>query len=390
MSSALNAYLGAEVFDGHTRHPQSALLVKGGRVAGIVHASEVPSDCTVIKLGGGLIAAGFVDLQVNGGGGKMLNNTPTIDSIRTICDAHLKFGTTSLLPTLITDTKEQTNAAILAVKEALAQGLDGVIGLHLEGPHLSIARKGAHDPALIRTMEDEDRDQLCALASELPSLLLTVAPESVTHAQITELSTAGATVSLGHTNADYQTAIAAEAAGATCVTHLFNAMSQLGNRAPGVVGAALDSEELFAGLIADGIHVDPASVRIAVRAKLGKGRMFLVTDAMAPLGTDMEEFTLDGRKILRANGRLTLPGGTLAGADLDMMSAVRFMVNEIGVDVDEALRMASLYPALLLKRDKEIGSLVTGARADFIHLNEQLQITSVWRRNRRIRWSAKQ
>lgn len=382
MSSVLNAYVGAEVFDGHTRHTHSALLIKGGRVAGIVRDSDVPSDYTVNKLDGGLITAGFVDLQVNGGGGEMLNNTPTVDSIRAICDAHLKFGTTSLLPTLITDTKEQTNAAISAAKEAIAQGLDGVIGLHLEGPHLSTARKGAHDPALIRMMEDEDCDQLCALARELPSLLLTVAPESVTQAQITDLSDAGATVSLGHTNADYQTAIAAEAAGATCVTHLFNAMSQLGNRAPGVVGAALDSDELFAGLIADGIHVDPAVIRIAIRAKQGKGRLFLVTDAMAPLGTDMKEFTLDGRKILRANGRLTLPNGTLAGADHDMMSAVRFMVNDIGIDVDEALRMASLYPAKLLKRDKEIGSLVSGAYADFMHLNKQLRITNVWRRNR--------
>ncbi|MBL4873312.1 MAG: N-acetylglucosamine-6-phosphate deacetylase [Rhodobacteraceae bacterium] len=379
MRDVLKAYVGADIFDGHTRHTHSALLINGGRVVDIVPVSEVPDEYTITKLEGGLLTAGFVDLQVNGGGGAMLNTVPTLDSVRTICDAHLQFGTTSLLPTLITGTKEQTDAAISAVKAAIAAGVGGVIGLHLEGPHLSIARKGAHDPALIRAMEDGDCRQLCKLAAELPSLLLTVAPESVTEAQITELADAGATVSLGHTDADYKTARAAASAGATCVTHLFNAMSQLGNRAPGVVGATLDTETLYAGLIADGIHVDPAVIRIAIRAKQGIGRLFLVTDSMAPLGTDMNEFTLDGRKILRRDGRLTLPNGTLAGADLDMISAVRFMVNEIGLDVDEALRMASLYPAQLLNRDQDIGCLLSGARADFIHLDEQMRIQNVWR-----------
>lgn len=236
-------------------------------------------------------------------------------------------------------------------------------------------------------MEDEDCSQLCALAGELPSLLLTVAPESVAPVQITKLSNAGATVSLGHTDTDYKTAKAAVAAGATCVTHLFNAMSQLKNRSPGLVGATLDSEVLFAGLIADGIHVDPAVIRIAVRAKRGAGRLFLVTDAVAPLGTNMKEFTLNDRKILRNKGRLTLSDGTLAGADLDMISAVRFMNSEIGLEVDEALRMASLYPAQLLKREKEIGSLVTGACAEFIHLDSQLQVGSVWRGSKCVRES---
>ena len=384
MSNALTAYVGAEIFNGHSRYRHSVLLVKGGRVAGIVPESEVPSGCDTVELDGGLITAGFVDLQVNGGGGKMLNNAPSVDTIRTICDAHLQFGTTSLLPTLITDTKEQTDAAISAAKLAISNGITGVIGMHLEGPHLSIARKGAHDPALIRTMQAEDCRQLCALANDLPSLLLTVAPESVTQTQITELSNSGAIVSLGHTDTDYQTACEVAVSGATCVTHLFNAMSQLGNREPGVVGATLDTKKLFAGLIADGIHVNPATIRVAIRAKQGAGRLFLVTDAMASLGTDRKEFTLNGRRILRRDGRLTLGDGTLAGADLDMISAVRFMVNEINLDIDEALRMASLYPAQLLKREGEIGSLVTGARADIAHLNEQLQILNVWRDNMRV------
>lgn len=385
MNKTATAYIGAEIFDGYTRHTGSALMVKHGRIERIVPESDIPVGCGITEFEGGLITAGFVDLQVNGGGGVMLNNLPGVDTIRTICDAHLKFGTTSLLPTLITTNRSQTDAAILAAKEAVAQGVAGAIGLHLEGPHLSVARKGAHDPAVIRTMDAIDCDKLCALASEIPSLMLTVAPESVTNGQIACLHSAGATVSLGHTDTDYETNKSAMKSGATSVTHLFNAMSQLANRAPGLVGATLDSDAMFAGLIADGIHVDPANIRIALRAKQGPGRIFLVTDAMATIGTDMREFSLDGRRIFRRDSRLTLSDGTLAGADLTMISAVQFIIDEILMDVDEALRMASLYPAQLLNRENEIGSLVSGARADFIHLDNQCQIKSVWRGNNCVR-----
>lgn len=373
------AYTGAEIFDGYKRHNNSALLIDGGRVSDILPSFRIPAECKVVELGGGLLTAGFVDLQVNGGGGTMFNNSPSIKTIRTICDAHIQFGTTSLLPTLITDTREQTDAAIKAAKDAVAQGVSGAIGLHLEGPHLVRSRKGAHDPKLIRPMTGADCDQLAALAADLPSLLLTVATESVNMTQIERLNRAGATMSLGHTDANFDTALAAENAGATCVTHLFNAMSQLVNRAPGLVGAALESGTLWVGLIADGVHVDAATIRVAVRAKNGPGRIFLVTDAMATLGTGLSEFTLNGRKVLRRQGRLVLGDGTLAGADLDMISAVRFMIHEIGVDRDEALRMASLYPAQVLKRSGEIGRLGADTKADFIHLDQAFNVLNVWR-----------
>lgn len=283
------------------------------------------------------------------------------------------------MPTLITANRSQTNAAIRAAKDALAQGVAGTIGLHLEGPHLSVARNGAHDPALIRKMETTDCENLCGIADDLPSLMITVAPESVTNEQIAQLNHAGVIISLGHTNVDYNTINSAVKSGAISVTHLFNAMSQLENRAPGLVGATLDSDVLFAGLIADGIHVDPAVIRIALRAKQGAGQIFLVTDSMSTIGTDITEFALNERKIFRRDGRLMLSDGTLAGADLTMISAVQFMINEIHIDIDEALRMASLYPAQLLNREKEIGSLVLGAQADFIHLDNRCQIMSVWR-----------
>ncbi|MGR3660900.1 MAG: N-acetylglucosamine-6-phosphate deacetylase [Paracoccaceae bacterium] len=379
MNSGPTAYFGAEIFDGHKRHTNAALLVDKGRIVDIVSASSIPENFKQVSLKGGFLTAGFVDLQVNGGGGMMLNNAPCVDTIKTICDAHARFGTTSLLPTLITDTKPQTDTTIAAAVKAASLEISGSIGLHLEGPHLSVERKGAHDPAKIREMSEEDCNQLITLAAELPSLLLTVALESVTLQQIEKLSRAGAVVSLGHTNADYVAVRAAEQAGATCVTHLFNAMSQLENRAPGMVGGALEAPALFAGLIADGIHVDTATVRIAMRAKNGPGQIFLVTDAMATVGSDLTEFSLNNRKIYRQEGRLVLDDGTLAGADLDMISAVRFMINEIGTDVEEALRMASLYPSQLLGRTNEIGRLGSGTNADFVHLDNALDIKDVWR-----------
>ncbi len=385
MKNALTAYIGGAIFDGHTWNSQSELIIEEKHVSRIVPDTNLPDTYEIVRLNGGIITAGFVDLQVNGGGGVMLNNTPTVDTIRTICEAHLQFGTTSLLPTLITADREKTNAAIVAVKDAIASNVGGVIGIHLEGPHLSVARKGAHNPDLIRKMETGDCEQLVKLAHDLPNLFLTVAPEAVTLTQIASLNNAGAIVSLGHSDADYETVQAAVQAGASCITHLFNAMSPLTNRAPGMVGAALDIELLSAGLIADGIHVNPAAIRIAVRAKHGQGHVFLVTDAMATIGTDMNEFNMDGRTILRRNNRLTLPDGTLAGADLNMISAVRFMVNEIHIDIGEALRMASLYPAQILNRDAEIGSLSTGTCADFIHLDQDLQIHDVWRGNERLK-----
>ena len=379
MTNRRAAYTGCDIFDGTARRFSCALLVDGSRIAGIVAEAEIPVGYDLVHLDGGLITAGFVDLQVNGGGGVMFNDAPSIESIQTICDAHMPFGTTSLLPTLITDTPTKTTEAITAAKAAIAAGVSGAVGLHLEGPHLSLARKGAHDPILIRTMEDEDCQQVVSVANDLQTLFLTVAPESVSTAQIATLTAAGAIVSIGHTDANFTQARAAADSGATCVTHLFNAMSPLTSREPGVVGAALETGTLSAGLIADGFHADPTSIAIALRAKRGPGKIFLVTDAMSTIGTDQTEFTLNGRVIKREGGRLTLPDGTLAGADLDMISAVRFMTEILGINIEETLRMASLYPAQVIKREAEIGQLIGGARADFILLDEALNIRSVWR-----------
>lgn len=376
--SETTAFTAKRIFDGKSWHDESALVVRGEVVVGVVPLDRIPASLEVIDSGADILAPGFVDLQVNGGGGVLLNEHPTVDGIATICRAHAPFGTTALLPTLITDTPETMAAAVAAGIEAAQARVPGFAGLHLEGPHLSLARKGAHDPKLIRPMTEDDLSALVAAHRELPALLTTIAPESVTPQQVRALRRAGIVVSLGHTDASFATAIAYADAGATMATHLFNAMSQLGNREPGVVGAALDDGRLSAGLIADGIHVDPAGIGVALRAKRGPARICLVTDAMSTIGTDLKSFTLNGRTIHRKDGRLTLADGTLAGADLDMISAVQFMHHRIGVELGETLRMASLYPAAVLGQAPRRGRFKQGSAADIVALTDRLAIAGVW------------
>jgi N-acetylglucosamine-6-phosphate deacetylase len=377
MSSVL-AISGVRIFDGEDWHGGKALLVANGIVEAIVPDDALPRSAEAVDLKGGFLAPGFVDLQVNGGGGVMLNDAPSVATIRRICTAHAAFGTTSLLPTLITDTPQVTAAALEAGAAAIHAKVPGFLGLHLEGPHLSLSRKGAHDPNLIRPMQKADLDRLVNARGSMPVLMTTVAPETVTPQQIAALAGAGIVVSLGHSDAGYATARAAIEAGATLVTHLFNAMSQLQHREPAMVGAALSSGEISAGLIADGFHVDRHVIGIALRSKLGPGRIFLVTDAMATIGTDMTEFMLNGRTIRREGGRLTLADGTLAGADLDMISAVRFMHREIGLPREEALRMAALYPAQAVGQEHRLGRIGAGRPASFVHLSDELDVRGVW------------
>ncbi|RUX05726.1 N-acetylglucosamine-6-phosphate deacetylase [Mesorhizobium sp. M8A.F.Ca.ET.059.01.1.1] len=372
------ALTGARIFDGDDWHEGAALVVRDGLVEAMLPLGALPGDIRAIDTGGGMLVPGFVDIQVNGGGGVMLNDHPDVASIETICRAHAPFGTTALLPTLITDTPAITAAAIAAGEAAALQKVPGFLGLHLEGPHLSIARKGAHDPALIRPMTDADQAMLMAARRKLPVLLTTIAPESVDPARVTALAKAGIVVSLGHSDTGHATAKAFAEAGASVVTHLFNAMSQIGNREPGLAGAAIDIGTLSAGLIADGIHVHPATIRIALDAKRGPGRIVLVTDAMATIGTDMTSFTLNGRTIYRKDGSLRLADGTLAGADLDMISAIRFMHRTVGLELSEALRMASLYPAQAIGQSHRLGRFANGTAADIVALSDDLGIGSVW------------
>ena len=384
MSGPVIAWTGARIFDGADSRQPVALLVEGGTIAGVVAEVQIPDGSVKRDLGGGILAPGYVDLQVNGGGGIQFNDDPSVAALRRIAEAHGRLGATTILPTLITDTPAATKAAVNAVARAVAEGVPGIAGLHLEGPHLSRARKGAHDPALIRPMTNEDLKLLRNAAARLPVLMVTVAPESASPDQIRALADAGAVVSLGHSDATYARCRESAGHGATCVTHLFNAMSQFGSREPGLVGAALDCGSLHAGLIADGIHVHPATMAAALRAKRPPGRVFLVSDAMAPAGSDIRSFALNGRRIERRDGRLTLADGTLAGADLDLTTAVNVVHRQSGIPLDQALAMATSVPAAVAGLQDRCGTLAPGYPADFVWLNDEGMLAGVWRRGVRL------
>ena len=372
----LTAITGGRIFDGQEWHDGKALIFESGRVKAV--SAELSAGARRIDAEGALVIPGFIDLQVNGGGGAMFNSEPTPEGIATIARAHARFGTTKLLPTLITDNREITAEARKAGREARAKNIPGFLGIHLEGPHLSVSRKGAHDPTLIRAMEPADLDALWQYRTEAGLLLTTLAPESVSHDQVRALDHAGVTVSLGHTDTTCANALAYFEAGARMATHLFNAMSPLGHREPGLVGATIHSASAYAGIIADGFHVDPVAMGVAFRAKQGPGKIFIVTDAMSTIGTDDTGLLLNGRQIYREGGRLTLADGTLAGADIDMLSSVLYVHRQLGFPIEEAIRMASLYPAEAMGIGDRHGRLLPGYAADFILLEPSLSIRSVF------------
>ena len=370
MTQTLTAYTGARIFDGEAWHDDAALVIADGVVQSI---GAAPAGARRVQLDGGMLAPGLIDLQVNGGGGHLVGPGTTADDLALVCATHRGFGVSGLLPTLITDTAAVTDAVLGAGAAAARRQVPGFLGLHLEGPHLSLARKGAHDPTLIRRMDEADLVRLERARATLPHLLLTVAAETVTPEQIARLARAGIVVSIGHSDASFEVTSAAIHAGASMATHLFNAMSQIGNRDPGVVGAALHHGRVWAGLIGDGIHVHPATLGLALRAKVAPGRIFLVSDSMSQAGTEMTSFELNGRTIYRKDGALRLGDGTLAGADLTLDAAVRYMHLAFGLELGECLRMASLYPAQAIGA-QGLGRLVPGGAADFVWFSDQLQV----------------
>ena len=370
-----HAIVADRVFDGRLWHEQAAVLVANGRIRGIARATELPADCSQRRLpSGALLAPGFIDLQVNGGGGLLLNDSPTAETMRAIARAHRRYGTTACLPTMITDTRERMQAAVAAAIEVA--GRDGVLGVHLEGPFLSPARPGIHRKDLIAGATESDLQWLLKLAGAGRSIV-TLAPECVPAGFVKRLTAAGIRVSVGHSEASAEVMSRAADEGLTGVTHLFNAMPAMSARSPGPVGAALADRRLIASLIVDGLHVDPVSIRAAFAAK-GAGGIALVTDAMPSVGAATARFSLLGRTITLADGRLSDADGTLAGAHLDMASAVRNAVTLADVPLADALRSASLTPAAFLGLQDERGALFAGARADLVALTADLQPLATW------------
>lgn len=372
----LLALVNGRVMADHGLVDHLAVLVRGERIEAVVsrHDSRV-DGAKQHDLQGKLLLPGFIDVQVNGGGGLLFNADPTVETLRGIAAAHRKFGTTGLLPTLITDTAEVMHKAMAAVDAAIAEGVPGILGIHLEGPFLAPARKGIHDANLFRLPTADDIADIAARHRGV--VMLTLAPERVPHDVITQLAEAGVIVVAGHTAADYDTTRAALNAGVRGFTHLYNAMTPLGSRDPGVVGAAIDDPHSWCGLIVDMHHVHPASLRVAIAAK-AKGKSVLVTDAMPPVGSDDPTYVLNGQTITARDGICQSDAGVLAGSALDMATGVRNLVDHVGVTLAEASRMASAYPAAWLGLDRTHGRIVAGQRADFAVMDEGLVVRETW------------
>ena len=368
------ALTGARVFDGAHILEGRAVVIGNGRILAVPQERDLGADVERRRIEG-LLAPGFVDVQVNGGGGVLFNDVRNADGLRTLAAAHRAYGTVGLLPTFITDTRERRAEAMDAMRDALTARVPGVLGIHVEGPFINPERKGVHNPAFMRPMEEEDMAILTSLKEG--RTLVTLAPERTGMDAVARLSSAGVLVCAGHTAGDYATIMEACRHGLRGFTHLYNAMPPLAGRDPGPVGAALDSRGTWCGLIVDGHHVSDAALRIAIAAK-GPERMMLVTDAMSVTGTDLAGFELHGRRIYRRDGRLTTEDGTLAGSDLDMAGAVRNTVQRLGLSLPDALRMASLHPAAFLRLDHELGRIAPGYRASLVLLDDDLQVRDTW------------
>lgn len=367
----------ANILTAHGWRNDLAVLIDGERIAALL-----PPDHPQVRaaqqddLHGQLLVPGFIDVQVNGGGGALFNAAPTAQTIRTIGAAHRQFGTTGFLPTLISDSTEVMRQALAAVDAAFDEGVPGLLGVHLEGPWLAPARKGVHDPKWFHVPGEEELAMICAPHRGVR--LVTLAPDQLPHEIIARLAAAGIIICAGHTAADYVTIHAALAAGVRGFTHLFNAMTPFGSREPGVVGAALDDAGSWCGIIADGHHVHPASLRNAIAAK-PRGKVVLVTDAMPPVGATDPSYVLNGNVTITAkDGICQTADGVLAGSALDMATAVRNAVQLLHQPLDEAVRMASSYPADFLGLGNDHGRIAVGCRADFVLMDADCHVQRTW------------
>ncbi|PLW81162.1 N-acetylglucosamine-6-phosphate deacetylase [Kineobactrum sediminis] len=368
------------LFDGERWHHDCGLLLLAGCIDSLVPGPDIPAGIPCEELSRGYLAPGFIDLQVNGGGGMLFNNTPTVEALEHISASHRQGGTTSLLPTLLSDTRDVYEAGVTAVRGARRMGIAGILGIHIEGPFFAQARRGTHRADRLRIATGDDIDWLCRL-TDLPRVL-TLAPELMLPGQIRRLVDAGVMVCAGHSNASFTQVQQACSEGLRGFTHLFNAMSPLSAREPGVTGAALSSVGCWLGIIADGHHVHPASIRIAQRCA-PPGKLYLVSDAMATAGSDRRSFELYGEIIEERDGRLVNSEGSLAGSAITMVDGVRYCHEKVGLALEECLRMASLYPAQFLDEPR-LGRIAPGCRADLVLLDDALRVKATWVAGNRI------
>jgi N-acetylglucosamine-6-phosphate deacetylase len=354
---------------------QTVLLAEGRIEAIALAADPRCRDAASVDLKGQLLLPGFIDVQVNGGGGVLFNDDPSPETIRAIGVAHRRYGTTGFLPTLISDDLDAIAQAIAAVQSSLDAQRPGALGIHIEGPFLNWARRGVHDPKHLRRLDNGVISLLCSLRGG--RTVLTLAPEMTTTDMIAQLAAGGILVSAGHSDANYAQTAAAIAHGVRGFTHLFNAMAPLTPREPGIIGAALYDPNTWCGIIVDGHHVDPVMLKLALRCKR-HDRFMLVTDAMPPVGSPATSFVLQGRTIRVVDGVCRDENGTLAGTGLDMATAVRNAVHLLDLSIAEAARMASEYPAAFLGLEHELGRIAPGLRANLVLMDDELQVRRTW------------
>ncbi len=357
-----------------TWQKETCLLVEGGVIHSVLTLSELPPNLELEDLGDGFLAPGFFDIQVNGGGDILINDDPSPENILTVANAHLRFGSTSILPTLITDQFDKMKQMAESVAALRDQGHSGIRGIHFEGPFINEKRKGVHHASYIRNPEEAFIDLVDQY--DFGVCLVTLAPEKVPADFLKELIKRNAVVSIGHTEADYDTCLNAIGMGVTGFTHLFNAMPAFLSRAPGPIGAAFQSKDIYAGVIADGHHIHPASLKSAL-SLLTPRRSILVTDAMPPVGGKKDQFILEDLEVLVCDGKCVTNNGTLAGAAISMEDAVRYVVRELGLPLSDAVIMASQTPARFMGLSDQIGSFKNGTDADFVLLNSAGKIQSV-------------
>jgi N-acetylglucosamine-6-phosphate deacetylase len=370
------ALLNGRVLRGKALVEGMCVLIEDGRILAVAPEGDTACrDAAPRDLGGHVLLPGFIDIQVNGGGGVLFNDAPTVEAIRQIGHAHRRFGTCGFLPTLISTDLDVVAQAIAAARQAMACGVPGVLGIHIEGPFLNVERKGVHDPAKLRELDTSAVGLLASLSSGIT--VVTLAPEMTTPQIIRRLADAGVIVSAGHTNATYAQIVEALHHGLRGFTHLFNAMSPLTSREPGTVGAALEDRSSWCGVIADGEHIAPAVLRLAMRCK-PLSRFMLVTDAMPGVGTDARSFKLQGREITVSGPVCLDEDGRLAGSNIDMASCVRNAIALLGLPLAEAVRMASLYPAQFLGLAHELGRIEPGYRANLVLADDDLNVLETW------------
>jgi N-acetylglucosamine-6-phosphate deacetylase len=370
------ALIGGRVLTPDGVRADCTVLLDGARIEALVSPDDPRChDARTEDLKGQLLSPGLIDTQVNGGGGVLFNDGPDSGSIRAIGAAHRRFGTTGFLPTLISDDLDVIARAIAAVQSSIASGIPGVLGIHIEGPFLNRARRGVHDARHLRKLDSSVVPLLCSLNTG--KTLVTLAPEMTTPEVIADLTARGVIVAAGHSNATFVQATRAIAHGLRGFTHLFNAMSPLAPREPGMVGAALYDESTWCGIIVDGHHIDPITLKLALRCKR-HDRFVIVTDAMPAVGSNADSFVLQGKTIRVVNGVCRDEQGTLAGTALDMATAVRNAVAMLDLELPEVIRMASQYPADYLGLGHELGRIAPGYRANLALFDSTLHIRRTW------------